>query len=169
MLNNMQGRQVPKEPKDPEAEFQASMYRLNDGGHGFPTTAFKKATVEASRLFGRKVTKVGLRQTLFFRGEHSKSANQSLIRLVTPEPEMREDACRVSSGGPDLRYRAMYPEGWEAVLEIMYIKSSLTQDSVVSLVQAGGETVGVGEWRPEKGGDFGTFTVDNNREVVAEG
>lgn len=168
MLDNMQGRRVPKEPKNPEAEFQASMYHLDDGSHGFPTVSFKSATVEASRLFGKNVSKVGLKQSLFFRGEHSKSANQSLVRLVTPEPEMREDVCRVGMGGTDLRYRAMYPEGWEATLEVIYVRSALTQESVVSLVQAGGTTVGVGEWRPAKSGDFGTFTIDNAREVVAE-
>ena len=31
MLNEMQGRRTPKEPKDPEAEYEAAFYRLEDG------------------------------------------------------------------------------------------------------------------------------------------
>ena len=36
MLDTMQGRKTPKQPKDPEAEYEAAFYRLEDGGHGFP-------------------------------------------------------------------------------------------------------------------------------------
>ncbi len=43
--------------------------------------------------------------------------------------------------------------------------SALTRGSVLSLIDAGGMGVGVGEWRPEKDGDFGTFRVDQSREV----
>ena len=38
-------------PRDPVADFPSgSMYRLPDGGHGFPAVAFKAAMVDAARL-----------------------------------------------------------------------------------------------------------------------
>lgn len=164
MLDNMQGRKAPKEPKNPEAEYEAAFYLTKDDGYGFPVLAFKAATVEASRLYGKTVTKVALRQTLFFTGEYSPKCNQSLVP-ITGEPHMREDVVRVGMSGTDLRYRPEFPE-WTTVLTVTYIKSSLTLDSVLSLIDAAGTTVGVGEWRPEKDGDFGTYRIDPTREVT---
>lgn len=164
MLDAMQGRKAPKEAKDPQAEYEAAFYRTKDGGYGFPVLAFKAATVEASRFYGKSVTKVGLRQTLFFSGEYSESAKQSLVP-ITGEPVMREDVVKVGMSGRDLRYRPEFAE-WSTVLTVTYVKSSLTRESVLSLIDAGGMGTGVGEWRPEKDGDFGTYRVDPTRDVV---
>lgn len=163
MLDNMQGRRSPKEPKDPEAEYESAFYRTDEGGNGFPVLAFKAATVEASRFYGKTVTKVGLRQTLFFNGIYSKKCNQSLF-AITGEARMREDVVRVGMSGTDLRYRPEFPE-WSTVLTVTFVTSSLTRDSVLSLIDAGGLGTGVGEWRPEKDGDFGTYRIDPTREV----
>jgi hypothetical protein len=163
MLDNMQGRKAPKEPKNPEAEYESAFYRTKDGGFGFPVLAFKAATVEASRFYGKNVTKVGLRQTLFFTGDYSPTCNMSLV-AITGEPHMREDVVRVGMSGTDLRYRPEFPE-WTTALTVTYVKSSLTRDSVLSLIDAGGLGTGVGEWRPEKDGDFGTYRIDPTRKV----
>lgn len=163
MLDAMQGRRSPKEPKNPEAEYEAAFYRTKDGGFGFPTVAFKCATVEASRFYGKNVTKVGLRQSLFFTGEYSPDCNMSLVP-ITGEPRMREDVVRVGMSGSDLRFRPEFPE-WSTTLTVTYVTSALTRDSVLSLIDAGGLGTGVGEWRPEKDGDFGTYRIDPTRDV----
>jgi hypothetical protein len=163
MLDAMQGRKTPKAPKDPEAEYTAAAYRLDDGGYGFPAIAFKAATVSAARFFDKSVTMVSLRQTLFFGGEMSKVEGQMMVR-IEGEPIQREDVVRVGNGGTDLRYRPQFTE-WSTTLEVTYVKSMLTRESVLSLIEAGGLGVGVGEWRPEKRGDMGTFIIDQTREV----
>ena len=38
----------------------------------------------------------------------------------------------------------------------------------VRRIDAGGMGVGVGEWRPERDGYFGTFRVDPDQEVVID-
>src|SRR5215217_577778 len=162
MLDAQQGRKSPKERRDPEADYQASFYRTKEG-YGFPAIAFKACTIGAARFFGKDVKMTELRQFLFFKGQVSERDPQSLVEIVG-EPKMREDIVRLGMSGTDLRYRAEFPE-WAAVLEIIYVKSALTQSSVLSLVDAGGMGVGVGEWRPEKKGDFGTFAVDPSRDV----
>lgn len=163
MLDAMQGRKTPKESKSPEAEYETAFYRTKDGGYGFPVLAFKAATVEASRLYGKTVTKVGLRQTLFFTGEYSPTANQSLVP-ITGEPIMREDVVRVGISGRDLRYRPEFAE-WATTLTVTFIKSALTRESVLSIVDAAGLTVGIGEWRPERDGDFGTYRIDPTKKI----
>ena len=51
------------------------------------------------------------------------------------------------------------------MLTVTYVKSMLTRDSMLSLIEAGGLGIGVGEWRPEKGGDYGTYAIDVDRSV----
>jgi hypothetical protein len=168
MLDNMQGRKSPKEPKNPEAEYLAAFYRFNDandkdenGPFGFPVIAFKAATVGGARFYDQ-VTMTGLRQMLFMRGEIGKDGQ--MLARIEGTPHMREDVVRVNRSGTDLRYRPEFPE-WETTLAVTYLPSLLTRNSVLSLIEAGGLGVGVGEWRPEKGGDFGTFTIDESRDV----
>jgi hypothetical protein len=161
MLNAMQGRKMPKESKDPQAEYEAAFYRLNDGGYGFPVIAFKAASVGACRFYSG-VTMTALKQFMFMSGEPG-TGGQQLVR-IDGEPQMREDVVRVGRGGADLRYRPIF-EKWTTELTVTYVVSVLTRQSVLSLVDAGGMGVGVGEWRPEKDGDFGTYRLDPDRDV----
>jgi hypothetical protein len=162
MLDNMQGRKSPKVNKDPAAEFEAAFYRFDDGSNGFPVLAFKAATVGAARFYGKDVTMTSLRQYLFFRGQ--TGADGVSLSPITGEATMREDVVRVGKGGTDLRYRPEFRE-WSTVLDVTYVTSALTRSSVLSLIDAGGMGVGVGEWRPEKKGDSGTYRVDPEREI----
>ena len=163
MLDNMQGRKTPKQAKNPEAEYEAAFYRLTDSGkYGFPSLAFKQATVGGARFYSG-VTMTALKQFMFINGERGDDGRA--LTWIEGEPIMREDVVTVGRNGSDLRYRPQFTE-WRATLEVTYVTSALTQGSVLSLIDAGGMGVGVGEWRPEKDGDFGTYGVDPEREVT---
>lgn len=153
LLDGQQGRRTTKAPKDPEACYEASRYRLPDGGDGFPVTGFKAATVGAARYF-QSVAMTELKRALFFHGE----GPEQLVRIMGT-PEMREDMVRVGKGTADIRYRAMFPE-WTATLQVTYVSGLLDFGSLISLIDAGGMG-GIGEWRPEKAatGSFGTYEV----------
>ena len=152
MLDKQQGRKNAKEHRDPEKEFQESQYRFDDGGHGFPAVAFKSATVSGGRLYSVKMTQI--RQALFINGE----SVEQLVRLdVAGEPVMREDTVRIGMGTSDLRYRAMYPVGRDPARGVR--PQLIDAKSVIALIDAGGSTCGVGEWRPERDGSFGPYQV----------
>ncbi|TDT31138.1 hypothetical protein [Naumannella halotolerans] len=163
MLDAQQGRKTPKEKRDPQADYEASFYRT-ENGYGFPAVAFKAATIGAARFYGKSVKMTELRQFLFFKGVLSDADPQPLIP-IEGTPRMREDVVRLGISGTDLRYRPEFPE-WSALLEVIYVASALTRESVLSLIDAGGMGVGVGEWRPEKKGEFGTYQIDTDREVT---
>lgn len=157
MLAAQQGKKAPRQLKDPAKDFETSMYRFKDGAHGFPVMAFKSATVKGGgRTFGKSVKMTELRQMLTFLSDGIGTDGTQLVR-IQGEPEMREDMVRVGMGTADIRYRAMYPE-WRATLQIQFVPSLIDLGSVVALVDAGG-TNGVGEWRPEKSGSYGTYEV----------
>jgi hypothetical protein len=161
MLDAMQGRKSPKVAKDPQADYEGAFYRFKDGGYGFPTVGFKAATIGGARFYSG-VTMRELKQFMFFRGE--VGVDGQMLARIEGEPHIREDVVRVGRGGTDLRYRPEFTE-WQTELTVIYVTSSITQNSILSLIDAGGMGVGVGEWRPERDGDFGTYQIDPNREV----
>jgi hypothetical protein len=162
MLDAQQGRKTPKQIRDPQADYESSLYRTADG-YGFPVLAFKAATVGAARFFGKSVKMTELRQFLFMTGTLSDDG-ATILTPIFGEPKMREDMVRVGMGGTDLRYRGEFPE-WTALLTVTYVTTALDRGSVLSLVDAGGMGVGVGEWRPEKRGQNGTYAIDESKEV----
>lgn len=169
MLEAEQGKKAPKQVRDPQAEYEAAFYRIHDEGapdrYGFPVTAFKAATVGAARFYGKDVRMTELRQFVFMQGVLTKADPQQLVEIVG-EPHMREDVVRLGgmSRSADLRYRPEFTD-WSVTLRVTYVTSSLSKSSLLSLIDAGGMGIGVGEWRPEKRGEFGTYTVDLDRPV----
>lgn len=157
MLNSQQGKKTPKQAKDPHADYLSSMYLMEDDTHGFPVMGFKSATVKGgARVFGKAVKMTELRQVFTFIPDGVCTDGTQLTR-ISGEPVMREDMVRVGMGTADIRYRAEYRD-WTALLRVEYVPSVIDIQSVVALVDAGG-TNGVGEWRPEKSGSYGTYEV----------
>lgn len=168
MLDAQQGKKNPKVAKDPKQDWADSMYRFAGcdrsvtsplESHGIPTMAFKSATVKGgARAFGKSVKMTELRQSLVFLADGMGDDGLQLTRLALhSEPEMREDMVRVGMGTADIRYRAEYRE-WSAVLRVQFMPNVIDLESIVALIDAGGSN-GVGEWRPEKNGSFGTYEV----------
>lgn len=164
-----------REKKNPVADFIGSAYWLTEeptegtekafidavkagARWGFPAAAFKiGACMAASRNeLGIKTTV--LRGAFFIEGE---GADQC-VEIQGCIPTMREDIVRV--GGmtktADLRYRAQF-DNWYADLKIMFNKNGpVSLEQIVNLINLAGMCCGVGEWRPEKDGSFGMYTVE---------
>jgi len=152
------GTRAKKTPKDPVEDYEASKYKTPDGKDAMVTTAFKQSMVDALRYFDG-VSMVMGKTAFFVEGEFVE---------IDGEPRMREDMVRLETGTADIRYRAGY-QNWSTKLTITYATTILTRESIISLVDAAGQTQGVGDWRPsskKKTGPFGRFMVDPNREVV---
>lgn len=145
-----------KEPKNPEALFEASRYRLADGRDGIPAAGFKAAIVHAARNFDG-VTIVGLKTLVYVIGE----GDDQLVPIEYGTVNMREDTPRNANGVADLRYRAQFWP-WSATLRVRTVKGRLDLESLLALVDAAG-LGGVGEWRPSAPksatGTYGTFEV----------
>lgn len=164
MLDAMQGRKSPATRKDPEAEYEDAFYRMADGSPGFPSIGFKSSIVAGARYYGKDVKMTELRQFIFVQGTISERDPMALVK-INGEPKMREDTVRVGMGKADLRYRPWFTD-WNATLRITYVSSAIDLGSLLSLINAGGMGVGVGEWRPEKRGEYGTYRVDDDAELV---
>jgi len=151
----------PKKAKDPEACYQRSRYLFDsDGGDGFPAVAFKSAAVRAAKMVDG-LTMTDARQMFFVVADGRTKTGEECVR-IKGEPKMREDVVRISGGTSDLRYRAEYME-WSCELTIEYDADTISAEVIVNLFSRAGFSVGVGEWRPEKNGNFGTFTIGDTK------
>ena len=147
-----------KEAKDPQQDFRESLYVLEDGGYGFPIIAFKSAAVTACTSIGKNITKVAARQAFHVDGEFA--------RINGGEPTIREDMVRIGQGTADIRYRGEFKHWWTQI-DIKHNANLLSAEQILNLFATAGFAVGVGEWRPEKDGQFGRFHVASADEVKA--
>ena len=155
MLDKQMKKTVKKEAKAPEEQYEASVYKLDDGRIGFPADAFKQSMIRGAKQIGLVMTDA--RTSFFVHGEYCTRDDRELVPLtgdITP----REDMVRLNGTTADIRFRGQVIQ-WEADLKISYNSSITSLDHIVNMLQAAGYGVGVGEWRPEKNGTFGRFEV----------
>lgn len=146
----MRKAKAAKEAKDPVRDYEEAFYRLPDGRPCFPTIAFKQAAVSAGGRFSDGLKMTELRGSFFIEGEMVE---------IEGEPRMREDMVRVGMGTADIRYRPEFPE-WSVALQIKYNADKVSLEQLVNLFNLAGFGVGVGEWRPERDGQYGMFHVE---------
>lgn len=137
-----------KAAKDPEQDFRDSLYPMPDGnGFGFPAIGFKSAMVRAGTYLDLKMT--------FLRGAFH--VDGEFVR-IEGEPKMREDMVRVGMGTADIRYRGEF-DPWAANIDVRYNARAISQEQVANLLVTAGFSVGVGEWRPERDGQYGMWEL----------
>lgn len=142
---------------DPFQEFRASPYTLPDATA--PTylavlsSAFKAAmSTAAVDLPGAKKAQIGRLVWV----EDDKAPLYGLPTL-SMTPVRSADMNHT----PDIRTRVMVRE-WACAVSVTFVESLIKSQAIVNLLVAVGLTVGIGDWRPEKGkGTYGQFGVTN--------
>jgi len=154
-------KKQPKVARNPDEEATNAMYRLANGEPAFPMLAFKCALISAAHK-DLGIEKTVVRKSLFLPASCYESG--LLAPLVADTPEIREDIVRVGAGSTDIRYRPEF-EHWKVEVKIQIDSDLLNEQDVVNLVNRAGFSVGVGEWRPEKGGEYGRFEFDVSEPI----
>lgn len=148
-----QKAQKGRQKREPQKEYLASMYKYPTGGHGFPAVAFKSAAVRAAKSVGMPMTDA--RAAFHVVGD----LEEQLVK-IKGKPEMRKDMVTLKGGGStDIRYRAQFKE-WSAELIVRYNRRVISPEQIINLFNVAGFGTGVGEWRPERSGQYGAFHVD---------
>ena len=142
-----------RDARDPEAEVQAAAYYTEDGEFGIPAMAIKTAMITAAHK------DLGIEKTLVKKALFLRCSDPNLVLPMTfGKMVAREDKVRVGQGSADLRYRPEF-RNWSVTITFEFDAELLTQHDLVNLVNRAGFGVGIGEWRPEKGGEFGRFEI----------
>ena len=166
MLEKKQGRKTKdREPCDPEAEAREATYFTSSGAYGVPAMAIKRALIAAAHK------DVGIEKTLVRKALFILCSDPSgVLAMDCDEPVIGQagdgtgDPVRVGMGSTDLRYRP-YFHRWSIDITCELDADLLRVDDLLTLVDRAGFGVGIGEWRPEKGGDYGRFEVDRSVKV----
>jgi hypothetical protein len=83
---------------------------------------------------------------------------------VIGEPRPREDMVRVGMGTADIRYRPEFPT-WRIPATLRFNADVISAEQLANLLNVAGFGVGIGEWRPEKNGQYGRFHVATEGEL----
>lgn len=163
-----------KGAKDREGEFNRHRYIMEDGSDGFPVILIKHALTDACS-FASNVTKVHVRGAIYV--ENPTGSGEWLAKITLPPgrngatvaasdwPKMREDRVMVNgmggrgTGKADLRYRPEY-NPWCIEVALTFDSTIFQPGAVFNLVRIAGRRIGIGEWRPQKGGIWGRFDVE---------
>lgn len=162
-----------REAKNPVEDFIRSMYWLTPmptdmteegfekaiaagARFGFPVTAFKQAAISAAYRMDWAKDKMSLRGAFFIDGDENQ-----MIEIHSDIPTMKEDMVKVGMGTADIRFRGEF-RNWWADMTISYNKNGKhTLEQIINIINAGGYVCGVGEWRPERDGQYGMFHVES--------
>jgi hypothetical protein len=158
MLGSMTGAEQARTPKDLTNDFEESWYRDINDVPCIPTRLVKAAIVEGAVSTGKLVSKAELKRELRIVGRTApiRVAGKKSIKEML---EMDVRVTRNSTGAPDVRARALVPAGaWIDVL--LAFPRTMSVDKIVAALQAAGDTIGLCDWRPERGGEYGTFSVE---------
>ena len=149
--------------RNPKEEFEAASYRTENGDYGIPAMMIKAAMITAAHK------DLGLEKTLLRKAVFLHCADTgNILPLKYRERVMREDTVRIGRGATDLRYRPEY-RGWSVEISFTFDADLLQVDDIVNLLNRAGFGCGLGDWRPEKGGEFGRFEVDTTQPVTVDG
>ena len=148
----LEGEPAKEDLETEESATQAFINAIQNGARfGFPSVAFKEAAVAAGYRAGVIKNMVTMRGAFHIDDEFVE---------IHGTPEMREDMVVVGgqNRSADIRHRGQFKE-WSATFEIKYNAGVVTPEQLASLFNIGGFACGIGEWRIEKGGQFGAFHV----------
>lgn len=150
---SVKGKNIPT----PHEEAEAGAYRMPDGQLALPSFAFRGALLSAAK--GRKLGKAFA--TAIVRG--SVFVTSELTPLWHPDgsplKEYEIDARRARVGTAGITRCRPKLDPWSAVVEFEADPEFIAEDTVRELLGIAGRTIGVGDFRPEKTGPFGRFTV----------
>ena len=167
LMHNPAGMLKPPGPKPPseripkpEDEAKAGTYWNDDGSFYFPSSAFRSAMIGAAK--GLKAGRAGV-SGLVKAGVFPVADRVNLLHGKTGEPltEYEIDVRRAVPRGQGAVSRARPRlDSWKCVLELEINESFLSVPVALALLQRAGEMIGIGDYRPEKGGWFGKFTAE---------
>ena len=155
--------------RDPDAEGESAMYRTEDGKPGVLAVAIKTAVIDSAHV-DLGIPKVLVRKALFIRPMGREvvipleKAVKGKGKAADVPYTIEEDMVRVGQGSADLRYRPYFYD-WAVTTEWEIDAELLKDEDLLKLLDRAGFGVGIHEWRPQNGGEYGRFQIDTNFKI----
>jgi hypothetical protein len=146
--------------RDPRDEATKAAYIAADGTYYFSAFAIPNAMGAA----GTNHKMRGSRKTLRFVVPSAVRVTTDIITILNglgPAKSFEVDARPVTipaTKGRIMRYRPRFNE-WGARFDLLLDDNALDAEMAHQLLNEAGQSIGIGDFRPEKRGPFGTFRV----------
>lgn len=133
---------------------EAYLKALEHATFGFPLTGIKQAGNSAAFRMHWVKDQMGLRGNYFI-----KDVDGDGLLKIDGVPTMREDTVKLQGKTADLRYRGEFKD-WSITFDVEYnVNSEFSLENLLNIINAGGTVCGIGEWRPERDGQFGRYHI----------
>lgn len=156
-------------PRDFQKDFEGSMHMSSEGWIGLPVMALKNAMVYACRTTGDKMTHLKL---AFWVESESFSKFGAGLTKIKGKPYMVIHPAPNQNRAWDLRSRAMFDPGWQAVVRLKYDADMISIESLGNLLMRAGLQVGILEGRNASklscGMGWGSFEVLDKKDLKDE-
>lgn len=156
---------------------------LKTARFGFPITGIKQAALSAAYRMGWVKDKMSLRGAFFLGSDQdfyyggdlrpdfdkkkidiipNTPRSEPMVEIHSDTPIIREDMVKVGMGSADIRYRGEF-RNWYCDIDVSFnTNGKYSLDQILNIINAGGQTCGIGEWRPERDGQYGMFMIASN-------
>lgn len=163
-----------KEARDPDKDFVNSLYEMGGSVFGFPVTGVKNCIMSAAHK-DKGIARSAVMSALYLDAEMIRVrparagaiCDMPLVRIYSNQPEMREDMVRIGGGlnkTANLAYRGQFTV-WGMFITGRVNTTVVPMETLAFLVEESGSACGIGEWRNEKKGVFGSFHLALPNEV----
>lgn len=142
--------EVLPEGQPPRAQAALRLY-LDTGGHPvIPSLNLLRAITGAARERGRSSAEI----------IHHLGIQEREIRIVSQRSWVVDSrSIRIpNTGERGICHRPRFDD-WRLTCTLLHDPSGLSVDELHALVDLAGQRIGVGDYRPERGGPFGRFAV----------
>lgn len=168
-----------REARDPQSDFISSLYEMTPNVFGFPVTGVKNCLLSAAHK-DKGIARSSVMASLFLEAEMVRVrpamagaiCDMPLVRIWGSKPEMREDMVKVGAGlnkTASLAYRGQFTH-WAFCIRARFNPDILTAEALAFIIQESGMSCGLGEWRNERKGVFGSFhlaTIEEEKQWEA--
>lgn len=146
---------------DEQAQHEWAEALANGAKFGFPIGGIKQSIIMGAKRAGFDIVGTEMKGSFFLQGIGASSGELAEIDCHGVTPVMREDMVMVGgmSKSADVRHRPEFMQ-WSITLNMQYNKNGkYSEEQILNCVNAGGFACGLGEWRPEKDGQHGMYTL----------
>lgn len=136
-----------REPKDFDALYEEAKHIASDGWCGIPCATFRHAMIDACSLVDFFKT-VGKKTIFVLADGYGRDDGTALVKITKGEPRQIRSPVRNASGVADIRARACWDPGWEAVVRVQFDADRFKSGDIANLLARAGSQCGICEGRP---------------------
>lgn len=142
------------------SEYLGGLYYNKNAGVHLPAENLKACLIESAKLnklgteFKRSVMMLDDVLSLNYKGPKTPEALADDPNFVLAKSVV------VTGGSRIMRVRPRFPAGWSFTANIEFDETRVDPSELKTVIENAGRYVGLGDWRPAKGGSYGRFTAE---------